>query len=382
MVVGWDGMGGGEDVWLGPRCATVRHSIDQYLSTKQLGSLKASWDEAAVWRGMRQFAESIQTIPWFRYEDFLAAPDRTLAGICDALSVTYDPAWKDRWTGYDRITGDSVKSQPQTIGPRKRKPLPPGFWLPLGGNEDFLATLDLLGYPTPEPLRQSSHAVGTSDNTVGPKKPVWLSANWDEEAARWRRACDDDRSDLAAHLRLAEALGWIGQTDEAAESLKHIAKRCDSFPVEGQLRVAFGLRDTGTGRAKVRGDRVSSSARRACPDEPDQPVSVVRAAGRGRRGGRVAGVLSAAVGNQPPSLGCGCEFLAVHELFRPLLGCGNFKRTLSVGDAIHRATGEDPAPIAATRRTHLHRVLGQRFLHASGRRDRVADPGKPRPIAI
>ncbi|QDT13139.1 hypothetical protein [Planctomycetes bacterium K23_9] len=43
--------------------------------------------------------------------------------------------------------------------------------------------------------------------------------DWDEEVVHWRGVCDDSPENVAAFLRLAEALRWIGQFDEAADVL-------------------------------------------------------------------------------------------------------------------------------------------------------------------
>ncbi|MGB7346530.1 MAG: hypothetical protein WBD20_20080, partial [Pirellulaceae bacterium] len=137
-----------------PAIATVRHPIDQYRSTRRLPMLGEAWDDDAFWRGTRAFAESIQQMPWFRYEDFLAAPATTLQQMCDAMSVRYDPAWQQRWADYDKVTGDGINRSRTQIRPVERKPLERGFWRELKGNSNLFATLDLLGYPTPEPLRR------------------------------------------------------------------------------------------------------------------------------------------------------------------------------------------------------------------------------------
>jgi len=237
--------------WLGPRCATVRHPVDQYLSTKSLGTLKASWNEAAVWRGMRKFAEAIQSMPWYRYEDFLADPVRTLQAICDTMGITYDPCWQQRWTSYDKITGDSVNKRRTMIRPTERKPLESGFWRSVRNNDDFYAALELLGYPIPEPLRRvraarsslvTNDRLQRADDDNDPHLRV--AKDWDEIVVSQRQACAEDASDIEAHLRLAEALRWIGQIDEAANCLLSLAQRCDQFSEPVQLQLLQLVCDT------------------------------------------------------------------------------------------------------------------------------------------
>jgi protein O-GlcNAc transferase len=71
-------------------CATVRHPVDQYLGTKKLKMLSQDWDDGVMWRGIRAFAEAIQGMPWFRYEDFLTDPETVLQNLCGVLGVPYD----------------------------------------------------------------------------------------------------------------------------------------------------------------------------------------------------------------------------------------------------------------------------------------------------
>ncbi len=263
--------------WLGSRCATVRHPVDQYLSMKRLGALKEAWDDAVVWRGMREFAEAIQGMPWFRYEDFLAAPSETLKAICDAVDVSYDGAWIDRWASYDKITGDTPSHRRTVIAPTERKALEPEFWKCAGDHPDFHATLDLLGYSTPEPLRRKIFAsemasiqcvsrkgtqrlaadrpIAARPNSLetGPNdgqhiKSVCASdksfKDWDDEVVRWRQVIAEDPTNLEAHLRLAEALRWIGEVNEAADTLLSLARRNTPFSVDFERQLLPLVCDT------------------------------------------------------------------------------------------------------------------------------------------
>src|SRR5690606_28973953 len=112
----------------GPRCATVRHPVDHYLSLKELAVLSDCWDEQLVWRGIRRFAEAIQAMPWFRFEDFLVAPEATLERICDALSTKYEPSWRQSWLRYTQITGDVLEPLKPAIAPQPRRPIATAFW--------------------------------------------------------------------------------------------------------------------------------------------------------------------------------------------------------------------------------------------------------------
>jgi|GEM_PF-1353692 len=226
------------------RCATVRHPLDHYLSLKELTVLSDCWDEQLVWRGIRRFAEAIQSMPWFRFEDFLAAPVTTLEKICEALSLRYEPSWQQSWLRYTQITGDVLAPLKPAIAPQPRRPLAAGFWKTLRGNPDFTATLDLLGYPTPEPLRRQwwtgSGEQAAPPNTGPVDKPPIRFTDWDDKLVRARQRFDEDGSDVAAAMQLAEALRWIGQAGDAAELLLALIKRPE-LPQPPQLTAVLSF---------------------------------------------------------------------------------------------------------------------------------------------
>ncbi|WP_146405991.1 O-linked N-acetylglucosamine transferase family protein [Allorhodopirellula heiligendammensis] len=209
------------------RCATVRHPVDQYLSMKRLGALAAQWDDMAVWRGMREFAEFVQTMTWIRFEDFVHRPDAALRVICDVIGLTYDDGWQLRWQDYHKITGDASQGRRRSIVARPRTAVDPSLWNSLRNNGDFFATLELLGYPTPEPLRRRWYAASElpADRLEGADK---RRLDWDEEVVRARQAYEDAGGDVDSSLRLAEASGWIGQVDEAADVLLKLVQFCEA----------------------------------------------------------------------------------------------------------------------------------------------------------
>jgi len=202
-----------------------------------------------VWRGMRRFAEFAQTMTWVRYEDFLHNPSLALQQICEELGVGYDEGWQLRWQQYHKITGDRPSGNRRTIAATPRSPVDCQFWNSLRQNEDFFATLELLGYPTPEPLRRRWYAGGelrtdparilreeNKPDAQASAPPASLddasgvsaeNVDWDEEVVRSRQVCDESDGDAENVLRLAEALGWIGQVDEAADVLLKLTEECD-----------------------------------------------------------------------------------------------------------------------------------------------------------
>ncbi|TWT82618.1 hypothetical protein CA13_40810 [Planctomycetes bacterium CA13] len=144
----------GKRDWNVPRVATVCHPLGQYLRCKDLDALKPSWNDEVFWRGTRLFAEAIQQMCWFRFEDFLAAPKTILRELCAALVIPYDPAWQQQWNSYTNITGEEVCVKRGGIEPSERRPVTQETWNRLRDNDDFYVTLELLGYPLPEPMRR------------------------------------------------------------------------------------------------------------------------------------------------------------------------------------------------------------------------------------
>jgi predicted O-linked N-acetylglucosamine transferase (SPINDLY family) len=196
------------------RCATVCHPLDQYLHSKRLGALADTWDDNLFWKGTRAFAESVQQMPWVRAEDFFASPETALHEICDALNVSYDPMWKLNFADHDQVTGETESIRRRDLQRKPRPPVPSVVWSSLGENEDFLATLSLLGYPLPEPMRPVSVALQNPYATTPTEEQ-----DDDERVMRCRIACQQTPDDLAAWISLANALDWIGCPGEAADGL-------------------------------------------------------------------------------------------------------------------------------------------------------------------
>ncbi|WP_186775164.1 O-linked N-acetylglucosamine transferase family protein [Allorhodopirellula solitaria] len=265
----------GNEWWMA-RCATVRHPVDQFLVSKRMEALGAVWDDGLIWRGMRAFAEHVQAMPWVRYEDFLHCPGTALRKICDVLGFPYDDRWRQRWQSYDKITGAAAKRERGVIAPKPREAVDPEFWKSLRHNDDFFATLELLGYPTPEPLRgrwyagaagigspsgaivapsqrlpaTCSKAIQADSASVQPILGESQSArtsrvrsdrptDWDEAVVQARQAFEESSGDVESTLRLAEALGWIGQVDEAADLL---LKRMNASKGVSQHPAAISVR--------------------------------------------------------------------------------------------------------------------------------------------
>ncbi len=234
-----------------PRWVTVRNPLDQFLHSKRLDALREGWEDDWMWRGMRRFAEAVQSLPRFRYEDFLQSPATILAAMCELAGLAYDDGWQQRWRDYDSITGTAAGRQQSVIRPTPREPITPQVWDSLRDNEDLLATLELLQYSIPEPLRRlrstppaadppaaNASAADTSAANGPIANAVWRGGkDWDQQVVQLRQRCEQDRGDLAAKMRLADALRWTGQVSEAAEVLLDLARGQPALTEQAQLQL-------------------------------------------------------------------------------------------------------------------------------------------------
>jgi hypothetical protein len=88
--------------------ATVRHPIDEWQSLRRRTLIRGLINLDGFLKGYRRFAEVCQPMGFVRFEDFCADPDAVLGRLCAALEISFDPGWKSRWAGYDRMTGDET----------------------------------------------------------------------------------------------------------------------------------------------------------------------------------------------------------------------------------------------------------------------------------
>ena len=201
--------------------ATVRHPVDHYLSLKRLAVLQSQWDDTKVLRGIREFAEQVQGLPWFRYEDFANDPDQVLKQICHAWEVPFDPGYRQRWPHYTRITGDRPRGGDRITVPQRR-PIPDAYWSIFGASEDLRAALELLGYPLPWRLRHwkaTASAEATADHLAAGAR--WMQQQAYVRAAEaYRAVLASDPLHTTAGNRLAVCLMHTGDCDQALAILR------------------------------------------------------------------------------------------------------------------------------------------------------------------
>lgn len=129
----------------------VRHPIDQWLSLKGLVRMENVTLEMFL-QGYFRFAEYCADIGFTRYEDFTRDPEKQLRILCDRLDLNFDPGFKNRWANYSNITGDiyGAGRGGNEIKPLPRREMEPGLLEMFKENNDYLRSIELLGYEHPE----------------------------------------------------------------------------------------------------------------------------------------------------------------------------------------------------------------------------------------
>ena len=204
--------------------ASVRNPIDQYLSMKKLTLLNHSWNEGAVWQGIRAFAEQIQDLYWFRYEDFLNNPDKALQDVCNAWEIPFDPSYRDQWYEYVKVTGDRPPLGRREIRPNPDRIVPETVWGELVGNPDVVTAFDLLGYPLPDRLKRwkritQSAGVNSLDDLLMCADTADSDGRTEEAINQLREILSIYPGNVEARNRLAGCLLKIGDLAESYQIL-------------------------------------------------------------------------------------------------------------------------------------------------------------------
>lgn len=136
---------------------TVRHPIAQWLSLARLQLMQGKLFLEPFLAGHRRFAEVAVRLGFHRYEDFTERPAVVLSDLCRSLEVDFDPGFAERWSRYDKITGDvNGKRGDQEIRPAKDRELAPELLRSFERNADYRRSLELLGYHHPEDMARAS----------------------------------------------------------------------------------------------------------------------------------------------------------------------------------------------------------------------------------
>lgn len=128
----------------------VRHPIDQWLSIQNIPMLKQRLTLGQYLEGTLKFAIEAQRLGFIRYEDFTREPDAQVRLLCERLRIGFDPAYRQRWATYTKITGDTKGTRAQTeIVSLPRRPVDPAVIEQFSASEHYRAAIQILGYPHP-----------------------------------------------------------------------------------------------------------------------------------------------------------------------------------------------------------------------------------------
>lgn len=82
----------------------------------------------------------------FRYEDFVAEPNRVVAAMCEAFEMTYSPDWVAKWAAI-KLTGDFGRKS-EKIGVRPRREMSSATAREVAASPAFARLAERSGYRT------------------------------------------------------------------------------------------------------------------------------------------------------------------------------------------------------------------------------------------
>lgn len=134
---------------------TLRNPVETYLSLLPKNwHYDRSFDEFCG--VLRQFLAYFAGTPVFHYEDFVQAPDAVLQRMLAALSLPYDPGWRERYPTLP-LTGDSGRGGEQApIEPKPMRAFSEAMRQEVLASENYAALCATYGYyRDPAELRQA-----------------------------------------------------------------------------------------------------------------------------------------------------------------------------------------------------------------------------------
>lgn len=134
---------------------TVRHPLDHWTSIHKVQTLGrvslathlASCAAFATETG-RIAGSSVPHLVT-KYEEFCADPGAHLQQMCATLEIPYDKNWKNAWSSFDKITGDTDASRGNvdpTIKPLSRRPVAGDVAQACLANADYRSACAAWGY--------------------------------------------------------------------------------------------------------------------------------------------------------------------------------------------------------------------------------------------
>lgn len=131
--------------------AIVRHPLDQWLSmiNSTPHFLRVPLD--VYLRGYLEFSKQIRAFGFIRYEDFVNEPEKQMQYLCDKLRLRFDRTFVDRWSSYNKITGDFDSKKSRGAGLHKiaklpRRPMEDELKNQIRSNSNYHEAIKLLNY--------------------------------------------------------------------------------------------------------------------------------------------------------------------------------------------------------------------------------------------
>lgn len=124
---------------------TVRHPLDSYASLARNGWLHFQPRTLHTYcQRYLAFLDQHDGLPLLRYEDFVAAPQRALQLVCEALALRYEPHFARFFPGF-AISGDSGRSG-DTIAPRPSHASAVALEAEAAASDAYVQLVQRLGY--------------------------------------------------------------------------------------------------------------------------------------------------------------------------------------------------------------------------------------------
>ena len=132
----------------------MRHPISQWASYCRETKVSDHISVEEFLRGYRKMAEIAASEVFVTCEAFSKDPDRVLKHVCEHMQLNYDPAYSENWpfnfdapsTPYSLCLEDRAK---ETLQAEIATDLPDQTVTQMASNEDYIASLEILGYTHP-----------------------------------------------------------------------------------------------------------------------------------------------------------------------------------------------------------------------------------------
>jgi len=124
---------------------TVRHPLDSYLSLKALGWINfrpGTLDDYC--HRYHCFLNCYQTVPLFRYEDFISNPATVMQQICEELEISFVESFRDLFSVHS-LSGDSGRKE-SVISFRPRRSVPQDVEAEIHSSSEYQSLCERLDF--------------------------------------------------------------------------------------------------------------------------------------------------------------------------------------------------------------------------------------------